>query len=137
MVNKKGWLRIVEASIVIGIIFGMLAFIHQQQTPGHTNNQGQYITEQLLVKADEISKNDQYRREILSDNPSNAITFLNSGSGTLAYTITVCAPDAFVNCNLAQAPAGQEIYAAEHIISTNLTMPAFAAKKFIVYAWLR
>ena len=132
MVNKKGWLRIVEATITILIILGVIIVLSQKE-----QSKIEVPLSELVEKAlEEAGKNMTLRTEILEENPE-AEKHLNSTIkdilGERDFIIKICNLDEA--CSYA-GEKGRDIYAAERIISSIPTEPELEAKKIRLFVLL-
>ena len=145
MVNKKGWIRIVEASIAILIIFTVLLFISGSKKQV-TENDLSGFAGQLL---EELGSRTDLREAIVSYNlrdendQNNAETInkirhmINSRiSNSYNYSVRICDPNDV--CGLDNFPLNTEgnIYARERIISSTLTSN-FEPKKLKIFLWIK
>jgi hypothetical protein len=133
MVNNKGWLRIVEASVAIMIIFGVLIVVNGSQR----FTEQQDLTRLIVPMLDEIARNVSLREQVVSGSEESILqinNFVNSRlkQSTIAYEVAIC--DSSEICSLEVYPAeATEIYAAERIISS--TLQDFAPKKIKIFLW--
>ena len=136
MVGKKGFLRIVEATIAILIILGALLVISSQREV----NTGADLTGTLRRLLEEIAKNQDLRNQITSYDLANCETsyevcrteppnkevlgniseFLDERiNPAFDYSISICNAENI--CYFQESyPDAQEIYAAERIITSSL-----------------
>jgi hypothetical protein len=139
MVNKKGWLRIVEASVAILIILSVILVVAQRKSVPSGDDLSNTITPLL----EEIAKNTTLREKIIaSDNKASesAITeFLsrriyNQGIG---YNVRVCGYRDL--CALEKYPedAKGDIYSGSRIISSALGASELQPKKVEIFLWFR
>lgn len=147
MVNKKGWLRIIEATVAILIVLGAILIIVGNRT-FHSSTDLTSEAREILI---EIASNVSLRKEVLSYeiSPSSeeqtlkneeiqktVIRYINQSLGRLdfKYVLKICATDEV--CYLENYPSGtEEIFAAERIISTNLTVENYNPKKIKLFIW--
>lgn len=133
MVNNKGWLRIVEASVAIMIIFGVLIVVNGSQRFTEQPD----LTRLIVPMLDEIARNVSLRESIVADG-QNSIPELNEfvskrlKQSTIRYAVSVCNSQEI--CSLESYPTdATEIYAAERIISSTLNQ--FSPKKVKIFLW--
>src|SRR3989338_8924945 len=69
MVNKKGWLRIVEATLTVLLVISIMFFVAQRNEPVIKE---QSLSEKEKEILEEISRNTDYRQGILDDTPANS-----------------------------------------------------------------
>lgn len=144
MVNKNGFLRIVEASIAVLIIFAAILLL--------LSRRGE-ITETdfnaiLVPILEEIAKNLSLRGEILTYNTTNFTAVGNEliindlenfvatriTNPSLNYSVVICE---LTLCPLDVYPKNinGNLYSNERVISTNLTESKFSPKKVKVFLW--
>lgn len=144
MVNKKdkrGWLRVVEASLAVMMVLSSLLIINNSVK----QKQEVALDEDFYSLLEKIAENSTMRGDILSynySNPSNAagnyriILNLNSflageiSDRAVNYSVSICSVRD--NCNL-ETNIGGEIYSVERIITTNLTGSGMNEKKIKIY----
>lgn len=139
MVNKRGILKILEASIAILIIFGVVLSFSMIRRTSNERDLFQEITPLL----EEIAKNNTLREEIITD-PENASTSIlafiasrirdpNIGYNAVICEINeVCAPD------YPREITGN-LYAGSRIISSSLLGGSEGAKskKVNIFLWIK
>lgn len=133
--NKKGWIRIVEAALAILIIFGVLLTVLGTR---QIILNGQDLSALIPPLLEEISKNVTLREKIIS-NDSSAIVDINLylkeriKQPYLNYTAKICLPTEV--CSLESYPinAKGDVFAAERIISSTLTQ--YNPKKVKIFLW--
>lgn len=143
--NKRGWLRIVEASIAIILIMSVLLIVFQNRKMATPTD----LTENTKIILEEIAKNSSLRMETLSYNSSSlANSSENSGiisnlkvfvssklPSNLNYEIVICNPEQF--CSLEPYPnTKNEVYSSERIISADVVFENYTPKKIKLYVWL-
>lgn len=143
MVNKKGWIRIVEASIAVVIILSVLFVVY--------NNQRQSINlvDEIAPLLDEIAQNVSFREKIINYDTtkdenygSNKIlldelnSFLSNrlNLNYINFTVKVCDPESV--CGLEKYPedASDDLFVDERIISS--TLSEYNPKKIKVFLWV-
>jgi hypothetical protein len=146
MVNKKGFLRIVEAIIAVMIIFGALLMISSQSRTQKIDTLGGALPKVLQ----EMAENKDLRQSILSynllnpsDEPNNE-NILNNleqyaanriKNPTTNLSIAICELEK--PCALSPYPlnADGEIFAAERVVSAGLGKPEFEPRKIKIFLW--
>ncbi len=133
MVNKKGWLKIVEASFGILIILGVILVFS-------TNNNIQSeldLTSSITDILTEVAKNSTMREQIVANQTGNqqnleAFVAIRIISPNVNYSVKICEIDAI--CGLTSYPPGNvEVYAAERLISSSLS--TYNPKKIKIFVW--
>ncbi len=146
MVNKKGLIRIIEASIAILIIFAALFIVFLNRPAPEERDLGRIIHPLL----EQISQDNILRNSILDydtakdenyEHNSAILAELNSFLDTkitnpsLNYIVKICGIDGI--CALPSVPtsSGGEIFAEERIISTTIDRESFTPKKIKLFLW--
>lgn len=146
MVNKRGWLRILEAGISVLLIFGVILIISSQR--GSPNNDPEFTDEANDI-LEELSKNNALRTAVLKYDLSKDETYLQNGmiledidlfiesrlkQSYLKYEIKICDP--VVNCYLDEFPVDKEVYVADRLISTTPQETNFQPKRIKIFVWI-
>ncbi|MBX4211897.1 hypothetical protein KW787_00365 [Candidatus Pacearchaeota archaeon] len=142
MVNKRGWLRIVEASLAIVIIFGALVALTRTSKPVIDNSLG----ERIPVLLDELAQNKDLREQVISYDTNQSedaqmnkeiLNNVNSFIGdriqaSIQHVAIICDPQEL--CSLSQYPKNAgSVYSYERIISS--TLQNFSPKKVKLFLW--
>ncbi|MBI3333974.1 hypothetical protein HYZ97_00620 [Candidatus Pacearchaeota archaeon] len=130
MVNKKGWLRIVEAIVAVLIILTSVLIVLANKKVQEEGDVCTMIPELL----DEIAKNQTLREEILNGDVTGTTMFLQTQirNPALNFEVRSCEPDDL--CGLVQGEADQiDICAGERIISTTRGQSEFNPKKLKLF----
>src|SRR3989338_10998732 len=118
MVNKKGFLRVIEATVAVIIVIAALLLIESYQESGDSKN----LNAILPPLFDEIAKNETLRNSILSGPVSlsekTIETFLleRIDNPNLDLKAKVC--DLDDDCSFTSADEVGEIFVEERVIST-------------------
>ncbi len=141
--NKRGWIRIVEASIGILLVAGVLLAVYSRGV--RTEDLSEQIYELQILALDEIANDNDLRREILNgvetrENMREFIVNKNYFPANFGFCVNVCDVGEVcgVNnavCNNGEAPFDRNIYAEERIISADLTK--YFPKKIRLFVWER
>ncbi len=145
MVNKRGWLRIVEASVSVLIVFGVLLALSgiRQSTPERS------LETFLPPLLEEVASNATLRGEIVQydltktqNDPKNKAalrdiyTLLSKRitQSTLSYNLSICDPS--VVCSLANYPTNVHggMYTYERLITSNISS-GYNPKKIKIFMW--
>jgi hypothetical protein len=139
MVNKKGWLRIVEATIAALVIFGALVAVSKMGGGGFERDFNAVARDML----EEISKNASLRDKIVAYTPyayslqdNETINELKNftsprvGAGMnfeirICNLNDICGLDSYV----------ENVYASERVISTSGTSANVEPKKVKIFLW--
>ncbi|PIN93766.1 hypothetical protein COU54_01905 [Candidatus Pacearchaeota archaeon CG10_big_fil_rev_8_21_14_0_10_31_24] len=129
MVNKRGFLKLVEAIVAILIVFGaVLTVVTTNRSPS-----GDEFCDSLPPLLNEISKNPELRFQIIDGDKSGTNAFLESQirNPSVIYEVQICAPDdsfcVYENAGVNNA----EVCAHERIISG--TIDKIEPKKLKVF----
>lgn len=134
--NKKGWLRIVEASLAIIIVLTVLFIISQKTRPLQSPED---MTDKAKAILDEIASTPSLRESVVLS-PSADVTrdtlnaFLRRRlpDSTINYELRIC-PLTDV-CGKTEYVAG-DVYVAERVISTVVESQAYSPQKIKLFLW--
>jgi len=146
VINRRGWLRIVEASISIILILGAVLLFYQTRSSKVTDN----FASELPAIADEIAKNLTIREGIIEldmSQQSNVLAIqsqINSFLGEritrvdLNYTALICRMNE--SCSIDNpSDLNGNLYNYERIIAANVNSTNFdigtTPKKLRLYIW--
>ncbi len=145
MVNKKGFIRIVEASIAIILIFSVLIIVRAQRETRTAGKDISYLVSPLL---EEIGENKNFRQKILDYNtsedysdPENAQIIQELRSFVeprievynLEHAVRIC--DLNKICSLEPYPIDKEIFAGERVVAATLNSIEFSPRKIKIFLW--
>jgi hypothetical protein len=144
MVNKRGWIRIIEVSIAILLIFSVLVIVNQ--TSKNAKNE---FNDEIRSILSEIAENTSLRDKVIGvyDINKNKTTAPNLEVMTslenvvlnainenyVGYAIEICRPNDL--CGLASYPNVDEVYSEERIISSDLSK--YNPRKIKIYLWIK
>lgn len=129
MVNKRGWLRIVEALVSVLIVFGaVLTVSTTQQQPANGD-----ICATIAPLLDEVAKNNTLRSEILAGKTGETEKFLaqHIKNPALDREVKICELDQFPCSHSKIGYDNVEICAEERIIGSSLE--GFDPKKLKIF----
>jgi len=125
--NKKGWIRIVEAFIAVILILIVLLSIRSMQKTSGNNDNLEKVIDAIL---DEIANNNNLRQNVLSGNLNSLNEFVADRiPNILEFKIQICGIEDI--CNLPEYKP--EVYARERIISS--TLSEYNPKKIKIFVW--
>lgn len=131
MVNKKGFLRIVEASIAIVIIMGVLFTYTIRETSAQDPDWSQDAREIL----EEASRSPEIRKNILSSRgevPENLELLVEYRlPDFLNYEIRICEVGDVCGMDYVEG----NVYAGERVFSTSIDSEEFHPKKVRIFIW--
>lgn len=130
--NKKAWVRIVEATIASLILIGfILVMMSRQQTK--TTNIGEDVYEKQMSILDVIGKNENLRNKILTnDERSIKIEIEKRVPSSWNFTVNICNLDEVCSGDI---PYDREVYSAEKVITSTSTK--YDPKKLRFFVWIR
>ena len=126
--NKKAWLRIVEAFIAIILIMGVLFVLYSRTIEKPQKSEDIYKIESSILE--EISLNKELRDAVLNDAPGFIVDFARERipSG-LNFTIMICKVEDICNLDFYK----EEMYASEKVVSS--TLEKYEPKKVRIFMW--
>lgn len=148
MVGRKGFLKIVEATIAVIIVITALLLLSVKNQKTETSKD---LTSLLPPVLDEIARNENLRREIIYDYDTNSpysktenkkvisnienysrTSFTNPG---LNFTVRICSLEQ--PCILEPYPVEnpENIFAAERIVTTTIENINLEPKKIKIFLW--
>lgn len=130
MVNKKGWVRIIEAFVAVILIAGVIIYFYS--TGIEKPKRGEEIYNFEKTALEQIASDSGLRGQILNNNPTNAKLFVQS----------IMPPGFIMELKICEindiCPLGgdykQEVYSSERIITSTLT--TYNPKKIKIFMWL-
>ncbi len=136
MVAKRGFIRIVEATIAIVLILGAILILRNE----NVDSQRTDFAEILPAILNEIARNESFRKAV-AENASSAqeeiTTLLNDriNNPALDYSFRIC--DLQDMCDIEVLPENSdgEIYSAERVISASIEERQFSPKKIKIFLW--
>jgi len=133
--NKRGWIRILEATIAILIVSSVLVFIYSKQTP-KLNAPEEYIKNLQKKVIRDIHINQTARNLALNDEKTALEDYANlTIPDTIGFSIKIC--DLTKPCKLDskifKQTLDKNVFVEEKIISANLTK--YTPKKVRIFAW--
>src|SRR3989344_1621114 len=138
--NKRGWLRIIEATISIILILGAILIYYQKNQTTQFDN----VPEMLPSLLDEIAKNTSLRDKVVNDAPLVGQTIEQHLSETikrpdLNYSVQICRINEICNSHALISSSKERIYSGERIISTTVGKKDFDAvttpRRIRIYIW--
>lgn len=133
MVNKKGWLRIVEVVAALLIIFAAVLIV----IDGARIKQNQTICSKIPGLLDEIAKNQSLREDVFSNNKEKLDNFVLSrlNNPLISYQVNICDVDDLSGCLFDQAGVEGDVCAGERILSTTVTQEEITPKKIKIFLY--
>ncbi len=134
MVNKKGYLRIIEAIIAVLIVIGAILIAINK----NSSSQSEDFCQNVQSYIEEIGKNNELRNAVLTNNTGQIEVFLSEriNNPLIDYQVKICEPNEF--CTLDKAGLDNiEVCAGERLISTTQNSDSFEPKKLKVFLFKR
>ena len=135
-IDRKAWLRIVEAFLAILIIFGVVLIILSRQGQRADISDDVYEKQRQILNV--ISKNNSLRTEIISennvkiDNPKINAAISNMVPSSWNFATNICGLDDI--CSNPGIYENKDIFATEVIVTSNLTDYSPQKLRFFVWA---
>jgi hypothetical protein len=128
--DRRGVIRIIEASIAILIILGVLLFVNTR----NSNNGEVDLSPEIGSLLEMVAQDKNLREDVLNGQTSGLEQFLNDNlRASLEFRIKICEIDEI--CSLDSYPPNKQVFAEERIISTNLQKVDFSPKKVKIFVW--
>ena len=134
-IDRKAWIRILEAFLAILLIIGSILVIMSRKAP-ETNISDEIYAKQRQI-LDIISKNDSLRNDIIIGNNARVNQVISKTAPNVwNFTTNIC--DINLNC---PNPAGadeiidKDIYVTEVLVTSNLTH--YSPKKLRFFVWMK
>ncbi len=125
--NKKGWIRIVEAVIAVLLIATVLLTVYSRQA---SKTQNEEIISTISAILDGIVNDNRLRQDVLNYKAENINSFVRERlPAVLDFTVKicdvndVCGPDVY----------RKEVFADERIVSS--TLQEYDATKLKLFVW--
>ena len=133
--NRMGIFRIIEASIAILIIFGVILTILIARKPSVEES----LSDRIGPLLEEIAKNNSMREDIIKGQESEAnITIMNFLSTkiepNIGYGVRICKPDETCGLSYPEGAKGN-IYVGSRVISSVLTDAK--PKRLSIFLWVK
>jgi len=135
--QKKAWIRIVEAVIAVMILSGFFMVFIQRQVEKPDFASSVREIEKTILR--EVASDKMMRNAVLENDNGTIISFVKERMPAgLNFTIAICKPeDTIQNCkgkSSTTLPREVEIYVEDIIISATLT--EYKPKKLVLFVWV-
>ena len=129
MKNKKGWLRIVEASFAIILILSIVLVLYSRTIENPQKSEAMYNLEKTIL--DEIASIPQLRNSILQGDAVNVGLFAKQRipSG-FNFSVKICELEEICSSNI----LNKEVFSSERVVSS--TLQDYKPKKLKLFIWL-
>ena len=144
MINKKGWIRIVEASIAVLFIAGVVLVVINNNELGNNDSSLKILDVEISILR-EIQLNSSLRAEVLSDSLSLPIESENPSfpqkvkdkidSKTPVYLICVSKICSIIDECVLTAENSGSVYAESILITTNPESSSYSPRKLKIFCW--
>ena len=133
--DKKAWIKIMEAFMAIVIIVGVIMVLLFNSPIKKGIGDSVYDKQKFIL--DHISNTDSLRIMVINENEAGIRTEINKLiPGSWEYDIKICSLDDI--CNLDTIPKNKDIYVAERVISSTLSnSPGYSPKKLRFFVWAK
>ncbi len=128
--NKRGWLRIVEAFLAVTIILGAVLFFTAKQTIHKDPSEEIYQREKEILEI--ISKNDSLRDKVINEDINGVnVEVSKLVPSNWKYQVRICNISNI--CSYQGDYINKELYSSEIIITSTLTK--YDPKKLRLFVW--
>ena len=129
--NKKGWIRIVEAVFAIMVIFGGAIMLISDVGEKVDISEDVYDTQRYIL--DIIANKDELRNDILVGRTKNINEYIQKNiPSSWGFTTNICNVDVICNEN---TPIDKDLYVSDTIISSSLSNSKASTKKLRFFVW--
>lgn len=130
--NKKGWIRIAEASTAVMILASVIIVLLARQVEKKGFGEDMYKLQQLILE--EAAKNESVRDSVLNSRNLYIIdSFIAERMPIgIEFNVSICNPSGI--CNIETTAGNSEIYANDVLISSLLEQ--YQPKKLKIISWL-
>jgi len=130
--NKKGWMKVLEAVIAITLIIGVLVYI--MATTITEKDMSGVVGEKERYILDAISKDDSLRNDIVSEKYDNVnLTIKGMISTNWEFDTKICELDNI--CSSINTPVDKDVYVSEVVVVSNKT--SYIPKKLRLFIWMK
>ena len=132
--DKRGFLRILEAILAVLIILGALLFVVMKNNAQDAENSGDSLCKEAEGILEEISKNNSLRESVLDRDDLAIHNFLRIriNNPLIDYRVKICNPDEL--CSLSEGGLDKiDVCASERLITTTPSRTEFQPKKLKVF----
>ena len=126
--GKRGWLRILEASIAIILILSVILVLYTKSVSVPKKADAVYNLQKTIL--DEIAANSELRAQIIKNDVSGALVFVAERTPVnFNSDVKICEINEI--CNLPQYR--DNVFSSERIISS--TLDKYSPKKLKIFMW--
>ncbi len=133
--NKKGFIRILEAIFAIMLIMGAVLIIISNNLQTSDISEEAYEKQRYILEI--ISNNESMRNEIIKEgNLGKTNEFIKKTMpSSWKYSVCVTSVDKICSPGVGKVPDDKELYVSETIISSSLEIDYTASKKLRLFVW--
>ncbi len=133
--NKKGFIRILEAIFAIMLIMGAVLIIISNNLQTSDISEEAYEKQRYILEI--ISNNEGMRNEIIKEgNLGKTNEFIKKTMpSSWKYSVCVTSVDKICSPGVGKVPDDKELYVSETIISSSLEIDYTASKKLRLFVW--
>ena len=132
MVNKKGWVRLIEAMIAILIIFGVVLVVSFRSRVAIEND----LTPLIRPVLEQIADNATLREMVLAGNNTGIDDFVKTKiNGATDSKVMICEISDI--CGLSPLPSTLkgDLFSLERVISATPDKANYSPKKIKIFVW--
>lgn len=131
--NKRAWLKIIEAVIAILIVIGAVIYIISANAPNRDIGTNVYEKEKFILNT--LNKDNNQRTKIITTNTgsNNDVNDFIKNLIPLTWNFETNICEIGEICESTMAPKDKEIYVSEVVITSDLT--EYKPKKLRLFIW--
>jgi hypothetical protein len=131
--NKKGFIRILEAIFAIMLIMGAVLIIISNNLQTADISEEAYEKQRYILEI--ISNNEGMRNEIIKEGNLGKTNEFIKKTMPSSWKYSVCVTSVDQICSPGDVPNDKELYVSETIISSSLEIDYTASKKLRLFVW--
>ncbi len=131
--NKKGFIRILEAIFAIMLIMGAVLIIISNNLQTSDISEEAYEKQRYILEI--ISNNEGMRNEIIRGADLGKTNEFIKKTMPSSWKYSVCVTSVDQICSPGDVPNDKELYVSETIISSSLEIDYTASKKLRLFVW--
>ena len=131
--NKKGFIRILEAIFAIMLIMGAVLIIISNNLQTADISEEAYEKQRYILEI--ISNNEAMRNEIIRGGDLEKTNEFIKKTMPSSWQYSVCVTSVDQICSPGDVPNDKELYVSETIISSSLEIDYTASKKLRLFVW--
>ncbi len=131
--NKKGFIRILEAIFAIMLIMGAVLIIISNNLQTSDISEEAYEKQRYILEI--ISNNEGMRNEIIKEGNLGKTNEFIKKTMPSSWKYSVCVTSVDQICSPGDVPNDKELYVSETIISSSLEIDYTASKKLRLFVW--